>query len=637
VGGLALPTEPSDEAKFLASALGGDLSLHEVQEAIDSCDGDVELACMSILQRQKTDQEEVIEINDDDDDNDDDTEGQEAHEASESRFPDILGMERAQRQLSRMSDLPLAESYEHFSWLTEDDMVASALAIGALSEEEAELVFSALRKPMEEEPAAPDYDGGLAELQSLLVAMDAEEVKRAWDASGGDEATAREILRAGYPEEMATAEQLEREAATGDSGRLLALQRLLFAMDEDEVERAWYGCGGDEATTREILRAMHPEEMTTAENLEREAIRAGAIPPDGSRELQVGPGGSLGPVSEGGAVVALKDVWLIPKGRKKRGRLTRLPASAADAVKSTVADPYSRAGVHVGERRGVAGSATFQGDVLRMATTAGTVGTEEAMRAAPSMLPGGAFVGASVASSSSPSAAVDGSWTLVGAAPSATGPAAMGHGALTAEEALASSEFHAAQHEVWALSRLRAMALHAACLSRKAGKAEDAAVQAERARKFSERMQAAQRTAANTVLRLRNTPNLSSGRIAASMVQAHTDLANAIARGADVQETVRAAGIRQLVFVNGRAIVPERGQVDLHGQLPEQGVRLLRDVILPAARRDRVKAFTVVTGRGAHSRGGRSRLREAVESFLRASSEVSFSSSTDSTFTVRLR
>jgi len=552
-------------------------------------------------------------------------------------FPDVLGMARAQER----AEADAVGGLDRFARrvatsMSDEDLVAAALAAGIISEADASLLCG----------------GGSGSHGSWLEA-----------AGGGSRASS------GPP-----------------AGRSLeAVGRLLFSMDQALVASAWEATGRDEAAARALLREWDPDGMATAELLEAEAVAVGAIPADGSASLAAVEKG-IGADGSG------------RKGRRARAEARRRERADADAagVRNIVRQelrgsrpaPRPRAtgagggmaaalrraeaeaeasrrpaegSTLVGERVGVSGS-THQRDVLAMdvatpsfagdgpvADTRGVLGAavrlEPDTSGAETTDGGDAWVVASrrqrggtpapSGGRAAPRGASDGSTAAAGARTHRHG------GSMTAEEARAQAQFSSAQRQVLALRTVRRAILREASRSHGQGNGAMAAAQAERAQRLRDRIRSAQREAADATLRIRNAHDWAAqggaGGHSRALAEAEDAVAHAVGRGEDPREAARRAGLTHVVFLGRRAVVPEGGSVDLHGQLAGQGVRLLRDVILPAARRDRVSRFDVITGRGAHSSSGRSRLRGAVEAFLRSASGITFSARSAAAFSVRLR
>ncbi|KAA0161066.1 hypothetical protein FNF28_05213 [Cafeteria roenbergensis] len=194
------------------------------------------------------------------------------------------------------------------------------------------------------------------------------------------------------------------------------------------------------------------------------------------------------------------------------------------------------------------------------------------------------------------------------------------------------------EQQVVVLRRVRKALLREATRSHTKGDGASAAIQADRAARIRQQIRSAQRAAADATIRARNASAWAqAGGGARAEASVDEELANAVRRGEDVREATRRTGASRLVFVGSRAVVPQGGVVDLHGQLSHEAVRLLADVIVPAARADGVTRFEVITGRGAHSKGGRARMRGAVERWLKAAPGLSYSAPSAGSFAVRLR
>jgi DNA-nicking Smr family endonuclease len=64
-----------------------------------------------------------------------------------------------------------------------------------------------------------------------------------------------------------------------------------------------------------------------------------------------------------------------------------------------------------------------------------------------------------------------------------------------------------------------------------------------------------------------------------------------------------------------RGEIPPRQELDLHGLLKQEAHQLLKSFVVQA-RRDGERCILIVTGKGQHSLGGHSVLKEAVPDWL---------------------
>lgn len=689
--------------------------------------------------------------------------------AGSAAFPDLLGMQREQQraiaeaqEVVEDQDHGLRDFMDRITIsLSDDDLIAAALAAGVLSAENADVLL--LGRLLEgasnpragtasqedddedevdeeegddhlsgecEEASSLDGDGEVSEEGGESNALDGDT-----DTTGGvaDKATASESPS--LAPRGSWARTLDHGPASSTAGALHRLQRLLFNMDKSVVALAWEAAAGDAGLARELLRASHADDMATAELLEAEAIAAGALPADGSSAVRL-VDSSTALAYEAAGSASVTPSWAIPSllgpplmartsstgtadgeesaevsgkrarrhrallrrrqlEREERRAVRRMVAmeraaalaapqnlsgssgaggagrqhSMASTIKASVRATAAQEAVRssfgvgsevVGERQGVSG-ATYQVDVLRanVAVEGGGVDAAAASEAIAGVI-GGAFLddelpargrgrkGAGTAGVTHSADAEEGDragWQTASRGKRKDGAAAGAAlprkgGSLGMTEALAQSSFAAANRRARALQQLRSGVLQAASRCHSSGNSLDAASHSERARRLKERIRAAQRAAAEATLRLRNAREWAASdgaEVPREAARAREDFVHAVERGEDLYEAARRTGVTRVVFMGGRVVVPPGGQVDLHGQLVDQAIRILRDSVFPAARRDGVRRFSIVTGRGAHSKGGHSRLRGAVERWLRSQPGVSFTAATSSVFAVRLR
>ncbi len=648
------------EVDFLVGMLGEGVTREAARAALRLTGGDVEAAADALL-----DEEEAEEVADDDSDDEApgrleaaaleravagagpspggaaaaDAGGAGLHSGS-AAFPDVLGMHRAQR-LAEQGALRASGTVNRFALtvtpgMSDADLLAAAVASGVLSPADAALLSSAAAPEAATgagsvgSAASSASCGSAAELHARLAAAVARDlVDSAWEAAAGDEARARALLREWAPADMATAELLEREAIGGpaDAGGAWG-RRVPSHRSKGSASTASSAASGGGSGARGARRARQARAQAKRAALEEsDAMVAAALAAGMAR------GGGTGP---------------------RRSMASNVSAAQLEAEAAAARAPTL--GSHViGERVGVSGS-THQRDVL-----AADVAVEEGLEAAGGA--GGGVLGAALAAGAAADPAgadaadAEEGWQtsrrrrlapggVLGGGrgggalgvPGALAAGATGRGTLTAEEARAHAQFGTAQQQVVVLRRVRKALLREATRSHTKGDGASAAIQADRAARIRQQIRSAQRAAADATIRARNASAWAqAGGGARAEASVDEELANAVRRGEDVREATRRTGASRLVFVGSRAVVPQGGVVDLHGQLSHEAVRLLADVIVPAARADGVTRFEVITGRGAHSKGGRARMRGAVERWLKAAPGLSYSAPSAGSFAVRLR